>query len=277
MGKAPSFQFYPSDWMRDLTEHSLEIEGAWIRICCVLFWSETKGSSDKTLTKWSRILRVGEKKSQAIIAYLDNHNIADVINQNGSIRITSRRMVHDEYIRKIRVFAGSKGGNPYLKSKEELAVLDNQALLKQNRPSSSSSSSSSSLEPKEHRAAQKFAPPIVDEIQAYCQERKNKVNPQAFFDFYQSKGWMVGKNKMKNWQAAVRTWEQREVKDNAKPAGRNFAEERERERTERLRGVCSIANPVAGNIHRKATSAERDAALDGEAQEVPDVESGQTE
>ena len=43
-------------------------------------------------------------------------------------------------------------------------------------------------------------------VRAYCQERGNKVDPQAFVDFYESKGWMVGKNKMKNWKAAVRTW-----------------------------------------------------------------------
>ena len=47
----------------------------------------------------------------------------------------------------------------------------------------------------------------METVRAYCQERGNKVDPQAFVDFYESKGWMVGKNKMKNWKAAVRTWE----------------------------------------------------------------------
>ena len=40
-------------------------------------------------------------------------------------------------------------------------------------------------------------------------ERRNGVDPQRFIDFYETKGWMVGKNKMKDWKAAVRTWEQR--------------------------------------------------------------------
>ncbi len=53
----------------------------------------------------------------------------------------------------------------------------------------------------------RFEPPDVETVRAYCQERGNKVDPQAFVDFYESKGWMVGKNKMKNWKAAVRTWE----------------------------------------------------------------------
>ena len=52
-----------------------------------------------------------------------------------------------------------------------------------------------------------FAPPTQEEVTAYCKERKNTVDYLRFFDFYTSKGWMVGKNKMKDWKAAVRNWE----------------------------------------------------------------------
>lgn len=52
-----------------------------------------------------------------------------------------------------------------------------------------------------------FAPPTVDEVRAYCIERGNEVDPEKFIDFYEMKDWMVGKNKMKNWKAAVRNWE----------------------------------------------------------------------
>ena len=52
-----------------------------------------------------------------------------------------------------------------------------------------------------------FIPPELSEVSAYCQERKNNVDPQTWIDFYTAKGWMIGKNKMKDWKAAVRTWE----------------------------------------------------------------------
>lgn len=55
--------------------------------------------------------------------------------------------------------------------------------------------------------AKRFYPPTLDEVKQYCEERKNNIDPMAFIDFYSSKGWMVGKNKMKDWKAAVRTWE----------------------------------------------------------------------
>lgn len=57
------------------------------------------------------------------------------------------------------------------------------------------------------RNTYRFTPPTVEEVKQYCSERHNSVNPQVFVDFYESKGWMVGKNKMKDWKACVRTWE----------------------------------------------------------------------
>jgi hypothetical protein len=53
----------------------------------------------------------------------------------------------------------------------------------------------------------KFKKPSIEEIEEYCQERENNVDSNKFFDHYESNGWMVGRNKMKNWQASVRTWE----------------------------------------------------------------------
>lgn len=53
----------------------------------------------------------------------------------------------------------------------------------------------------------KFVKPSIDEIIEYCRERQNHVDPQKFYDHYESNGWMVGKNAMKDWKAAVRTWE----------------------------------------------------------------------
>ena len=58
----------------------------------------------------------------------------------------------------------------------------------------------------------RFAPPSVDEVRAYCAERNNGIDPQSFIDFYESKGWMVGKNHMRDWKAAVRTWERNRTK-----------------------------------------------------------------
>lgn len=53
----------------------------------------------------------------------------------------------------------------------------------------------------------RFKPPTVDEVKAYCIERQNNVDAERFIDYYTANGWKVGKNTMKDWKAAVRTWE----------------------------------------------------------------------
>lgn len=57
------------------------------------------------------------------------------------------------------------------------------------------------------KAPKRFTPPSLDEVRAYCQERGNNVDAERFVDYYTSNGWHVGKNPMKDWKAAVRTWE----------------------------------------------------------------------
>lgn len=60
------------------------------------------------------------------------------------------------------------------------------------------------------RESSRFQKPSIDEIRQYCISRNNRVDPDQFFNFYESKGWVVGKTPMKDWRAAVRTWEKRE-------------------------------------------------------------------
>ena len=57
-----------------------------------------------------------------------------------------------------------------------------------------------------------FQPPTLEQVTEYCAERKNSVSPEKWMAHYESNGWLVGKNKMKNWKAAVRTWEPEKVK-----------------------------------------------------------------
>ena len=86
---------------------------------------------------------------------------------------------------------------------DNVNVNDN-VLSKDNNKENNTTNNSSV---KEKPTTSRFYPPTLDEIKAYCNERNNLVDPDRFYDFYSAKGWMVGKNKMKDWKAAVRTWE----------------------------------------------------------------------
>ena len=59
---------------------------------------------------------------------------------------------------------------------------------------------------------ERFRKPTLEEVQAYCLERQNGLDAQRFIDYYESNGWKVGRNSMKDWKAAIRTWEGKEKK-----------------------------------------------------------------
>jgi len=108
--------------------------------------------------------------------------------------IAKRQEIRDKYSK-----AGKKGmkarwgNNDVIKSNNDVITSDNKRKEKKRKES------------KVYRTK-----PTLQEIKAYCILRKNNVNPDRFFNYYESNGWKVGKNPMKNWQAAVRTWESKE-------------------------------------------------------------------
>lgn len=75
---------------------------------------------------------------------------------------------------------------------------------------------------KDSKKSSRFTPPTIEEVSKYCLERNNGINPQKFIDYNQSKGWVVGKTTMKDWKAAIRTWESKENKSNQSRKAADF-------------------------------------------------------
>ena len=104
MTKAPAFQFYVKDWMADLAEHPLEIEGAWCRFCAKAWLSETRGELSYTLDQWSRLWRVSLDDAARIIRYIVEEKIGDSAldlteisrDYHGKIHLCCRRMAREE-------------------------------------------------------------------------------------------------------------------------------------------------------------------------------------
>lgn len=79
-----------------------------------------------------------------------------------------------------------------------------------------------------------FTKPTLQEITDYCLERNNNVDAERFYNFYESKDWYVGKNKMKDWKACVRTWEQRDKEDVPSWFGKEIKKESKNEERRKL-------------------------------------------
>lgn len=146
---------------------------------------------------------------------------------------------------------GSKGGRPKKPRKTKPVILANPEIT---GSKANYKPITNNHKPIKERGAKRFTPPSLDEIMEYCVERKNTINPQTFMDFYQAKGWMVGKNKMKDWKACVRTWEQR-------PGDKNGSYNQTSRQS---------AQQNAGTAHEKAMARVVDGGLYGEdALDIP--------
>ena len=115
--------------------------------------------------------------------------------------LDSRRINETEYIEELNL----------LKLINEKYELLSDEELSAKRMLSENSIEESSIE--ENSIKERFKKPKIKEIEEYCEERKNGIDAERFYNFYESKGWMVGKNKMKDWKACIRTWERKNNQD----------------------------------------------------------------
>lgn len=120
---------------------------------------------------------------------LSDLQIEEIVKSNHMIQHMNNHMIYH------------MGNENINKNINEIVNRDNRGMGEEEKEETTSWDG---IEPKKSKS---FCKPTVDEITSYCLERNNRVDAQHFYDFYESKGWMVGKNKMKDWKACVRTWE----------------------------------------------------------------------
>lgn len=96
-----------------------------------------------------------------------------------------------------------------MQSKPDASVMDCNAI-KENKIKENINSISNDIEGKKEKTARRFIPPTVEEVKARIDEMGYTFDAEAFIAFYQSNGWVVGKSKMKDWRAAMVTWQKRE-------------------------------------------------------------------
>jgi hypothetical protein len=208
--KLPAFQFYPADWRKDpgiqaLSRHDRSV---WFDLLCIMHESDERGVlllAGKPIPEeaLARMLNLDNQEVKQTLSTLLTYGVASRREEDGAIY--SRRMVNDQKTIEMRRNAGKQGGNPVL-----LKQVDNQEVnqkpttgVKQ-KPTPSSSSSTSSSD-------KRMAKPSIEEISQYGLTLDPPfTRSEAFHAFYESNGWKIGKNPMKDWKATVRTWQQKE-------------------------------------------------------------------
>lgn len=163
-----------------------------------MFYGEITALTYKTGECWasnkyfSTLYEVSPSLISNWVKALEKENLITVDYEKKGKEITKRiiRIIGTQYI-----------DNVFNKSEEGYSKY-----LKENNTSINNTSIK-----KEIYKEKKFNKPTLEEVKEYCKERNNNVNAEQFIDFYESNGWKVGKNSMKDWKAAIRTWERNKL------------------------------------------------------------------
>jgi uncharacterized protein YdaU (DUF1376 family) len=186
--KNPWLAWYPGDYISKTRHLSMGQHGAYM----LLLWEYY--INGPLLANATGLLNVCCAKSRADRADVDYIlvNFFDLEDGFYHHKRADIEMARRESIREQRRLVGKKGG------------LAKARVLLEQKPTQSQSQSHIELKSK---ALRTFVRPTLEEVTTYCSERKNQVDSAKWFDYYSSNGWHVGKNSMRDWRAAVRTWE----------------------------------------------------------------------
>ncbi len=213
----PYLPLYVHDFLVDekLCECSAESTGVYIRLMCLMHKSEEYGTillkqNDKQNDK--QILNFACKLARHMPYQIDviERSLSDLL-ENGVIQLNGdklmqKRMIKDNYVSSVRASAGKKGGDNtrFAKARVIAKHIANTENENENKPV---------IIPKKkevtgEKETKKFIPPTVEEISAYCKFRKNSVDPQKFFDYFDTSGWIDSEGKpVRSWKQKVITWE----------------------------------------------------------------------
>lgn len=179
--KDPAFLFYPGDYLRDTQNLSEKSQVAYDRIMCEHMRNICISKQQlKFFTK-----RLNEDELEELMFMLSPYNGGYQIEWVAQSIV--KRREYSESRRKNRSNPKKKTSKTYDKHMENENENENIII------------------------DEKKIPPSIELIKSYCEERNNNVDANKFHDFYTSKNWMIGKNKMKDWQACIRTWESKEI------------------------------------------------------------------
>lgn len=176
------------------------------------------------------------------------------------IKLTLKRdLKHWETVIERRREAGRQGGRPKKEDEKQNEAKKANALFEKQTKAKKADSDidividsviDSEINNKENREkSTRFVPPTQAEIQNYCFEKNSSVDPITFFNFYEAKNWFIGKNKMKNWKAAIATWETKNRNQNSIYGNQQQKSNTRNDSTNDL--LADVARFAAENVGRR--------------------------
>ena len=203
MSKDPAVLFYTSDFLSGTFTMSNDHVGMYIKLLCLQHQKGRLTEEDMKFVCNGHVKDVFDKFKVNGDGLYYNERMEEESLKRQAFCESRRKSIQQRYVRS----TNEEHTNIRMEN-ENVNVNINDVVL-----SNQSSIANITINKKE-KNSNMIIPPKKDDVSAYCKERDNGIDPDRFINFYESKGWMIGKNKMKNWKAAVRTWEKHEKPNN---------------------------------------------------------------
>lgn len=149
---------------------------------------------------------------EILIEYGFNNEI-DISKENNYVKLAVKSLLPLMRLRGVGGSQNGKSNNPTGKTIANIGVNVGANIGATPLITKKEKEKENKKENKKEKEKTKFTEPSLQEVEEYCKARNNNINASYFIDYYTSRGWMIGKNKIKDWKACVRTWEQRNEKE----------------------------------------------------------------
>ena len=192
------FPFYINQYQGILSRYSLEEKGAFISLLCIYLIEDSQlPENQDQLFRMCLAFSEGEKKAVLLVK--------DKVIETGQEILKYQKEKREKCRESARI-----GGLARV-AKAQAIAEETLKRSSSNTEKETETEIDTEIKKEPVKKTKKkpigFIPPSLQDVQNFCQERKNSVNPEKWISHYQSNGWKVGKNPMKDWKAAVRTWE----------------------------------------------------------------------
>lgn len=196
MNSLPWFRFFPADWIKGTRELDPLEKAIWIDLLAYMWESRTRGKIVSTWAGIARMTGVQWLECESVIMGMKDKGLFDVTLGNGSVTLISARMQREENTRE----------SAKLRKRRFDERFSNANVTRQTHMSEVRVIKDKDVKTKKTR----FEKPTAQLVSSYAESIGFKLDGQQFCDFYESKGWLIGRSPMKSWQAAVRTWKNAE-------------------------------------------------------------------
>lgn len=210
MAALPYMRFYVADYLADTMHLTTEEHGAYL-LLIFNYWQTGKPLPKSRLARIARVTDDRWTLVERTLSEFFHDTGAEWRHDRIERGLESVRQSRDQKSAAGRASAAARNAKNSTSVERPFNTCSTSILKEETKTKTEKDNPPLTPPSGEGSARKRFVPPTLDDVRDYCRQRGNSVNPEQWYDHYVSNGWRVGRNQMKDWKAAVRTWERSQI------------------------------------------------------------------